>query len=680
MCGVIGFFKKNHKELISKGLELIKYRGVDGEKVISRDGYSIGHLLHSIINYVKQPLEYKNSILVSNCEIYNYKSLSNKYKLECRNDSELLIKLINKLGIKQALKELDGVYALAYIKKGKVFLARDLIGVKPLWYSLKPFSFASEGKVLKKSKVGKIYELNPRQVLEYDIVKKKTSFHNLEFFKLPEESKQGLKRLVPELKNLITESVNKRVPKGVKLGVLFSGGVDSTLLALLLKKSGVDFTCYTSGVKGSKDLDWSRKAARIHGFKLKTVYFQKEQVEKNLKNICELIESNNVVKVGVSIPFFFAAREAKKDGVKVLFSGLGSEELFAGYNRFEKASNINQECLHGLKQLYERDLYRDDVITMYHNIELRLPFLDKELVNFCLKIPGKHKINNNYKKLILRRVSEELGMDESIAWRKKKAAQYGSNSDKVLKKLSADYKSKSEYLRSVYNQPNLELGVLFSSGKDSNLALHIMKKQNYKIACLITMINQNSDSYMFHQPVKKIVELQSEAMNIPAIFGKTKGVKEEELKDLKELIQEAKKEYELDGIVTGALFSNYQRKRIKKVCESLGLKTFSPLWHKNQMLELKELLKEGFEFVMTEVAALGLDKSWLNKKITQKDLEKLSLLEEKYGLNVAGEGGEYESLVLNAPFYSKRLKIIESKIVEEDDNTAKLKIKKVILE
>jgi len=672
MCGIIGAFNtENHEDIVKKAMQILNYRGIDGQKIITKKDYSIAHLLHSIVGFVIQPITIDKDTLLANCEIYNYKELSKKYGLKVKNDAELILKLIQKFGFQKAINKLDGVYAICYIKKDKeVFLARDLIGVKPLWYSRTPFCFSSERKALGSE------ELNPRQIIYYNMVNKYLKFIERPFFKIKKESKKPLSQLKEQVKNDLINSVKKRIPKKVKIGVLFSGGIDSTLVAFILKKLGAKFTCYTSGVKGSPDVEYAKKVAKIHDFDLKINYFDEKKVSNDLKKICSLIESNNVVKVEVSIPFYYSSIQAKKDGVKVLFSGLGSEELFAGYNRFENSTNINEECLHGLKQLYERDLYRDDVITMSNNIELRLPFLDYDLIKTSLTIPAKYKISDEFKKIIIREVGKDLGINELIYLRKKKAAQYGSKSSKIIEKLSKGFKNKSEFLKQFYDKENLKLGVLFSGGKDSNLALHIMKRQNYEISCLITMVSENNDRYMFQKAMKNIIELQSESLNIPLIFGKTKGVKEEELIDLEKTIFLAKEKYNIDGIVTGALFSNYQRDRIKNICEKLGLKTFSPLWHLSQEKELHELLREGFEFILVKVAALGLNKNWLGKKITKEDVNKLLEIEKKYKINVAGEGGEFESIVLNSPQFSKKLKITKSKIVEEDENTAGLIIEK----
>lgn len=225
----------------------------------------------------------------------------------------------------------------------------------------------------------------------------------------------------------------------------------------------------------------------------------------------------------------------------------------------------------------------------------------------------------------------------------------------------------------------MKLGVLFSSGKDSSYALYLMQKQGHEIRCLITLVSKNPESYMFHTANISMAKMQSDAMGIPIIEKETMGEKEKELEDLKKALEEAKERYAIEGVVTGALFSEYQKSRIEKVCENLGLKVFSPLWHKNPEEELKELVGEGFDVVITVVAAEGLDKSWLGKKIDDQMIKDLKVLNKKYGINIIFEGGEAESLVLDAPMFKKKIKIIDSEIIEEDKNAAKLVIKRAEL-
>jgi asparagine synthase (glutamine-hydrolysing) len=150
------------------------------------------------------------------------------------------------------------------------------------------------------------------------------------------------------------------------------------------------------------------------------------------------------------------------------------------------------------------------------------------------------------------------------------------------------------------------------------------------------------------------------------------GEKESELKELRKAIITAIERYNIEGIVTGALFSHYQRDRIEKICDELGLKCFSPMWHMPQEKELEVLSSSGIKFCIVKIAADGLSKEWLGKEITQVEIDKLLSLNAKMGFNVAGEGGEYESLTLDAPFFKKKIVLKKTRIEEEDKYTATL--------
>ncbi len=221
----------------------------------------------------------------------------------------------------------------------------------------------------------------------------------------------------------------------------------------------------------------------------------------------------------------------------------------------------------------------------------------------------------------------------------------------------------------------MKLAALYSGGKDSNFAIFLAKKQ-HEIACLITIKSKNIDSYMFHTPNIHLTELQAKALNLPLIEETTKGEKEIELKDLERAIKKAKEKYNIQGVLTGALFSNYQRERIEKIAKKLNLKTISPLWHMDQEKEMRELIKNNFTIILTSIAAQGLDESWLNKRITDKDIDKLTKIE---GINIAGEGGEFETLVLDCPLFNKKLEIKESTIIKKSEHVARLIIKKAEL-
>ena len=219
----------------------------------------------------------------------------------------------------------------------------------------------------------------------------------------------------------------------------------------------------------------------------------------------------------------------------------------------------------------------------------------------------------------------------------------------------------------------MKCAVLFSGGKDSAYAAYLAKKQGYEISCLISIISENPESYMFHTPSITKVKKQAEVMKIPLIIQKTKGQKEEELKDLEKAIQRAKSEYKIEAAVTGAVESVYQSSRIQKICDKLGLECFNPLWKKDQLELLHDLIKDNFKVIIIGVFAYPLDESWLGKEINGEFIKDAAALYEKYKINPAGEGGEIESFVLNCPLFTRELKI-KDKQIQGKNNSWKMEI------
>jgi len=203
----------------------------------------------------------------------------------------------------------------------------------------------------------------------------------------------------------------------------------------------------------------------------------------------------------------------------------------------------------------------------------------------------------------------------------------------------------------------MKLGILFSGGKDSTYSAWLSKKEGYEISCLISVVSENKESFMFHTPsISKVIE-QAKVMNIPLIIVKTKGEKEKELFDLERGIKKAVKEFEIRGIVTGAVESVYQSSRVQKICNKLKIECFNPLWQKNPQELLMDLIKNKFEIIVVGVFAYPFDKRWLGRKIDKKFISDVKKLNEKFGISLAGEGGEFESFVLNCPLFSRRLEI-----------------------
>ncbi|MFH1591084.1 MAG: diphthine--ammonia ligase [archaeon] len=696
MCGIFGIVDGGNVERsdgrtdLERGLAALKHRGLDGSGTfVGGDAY-LGHCLHAIVSHVQQPIVRDDIVVGANCEIYNWERLAKRHGIQAENDAELLAGLcveafssvkaeqVRASVIDTLLSKLDGVFSFfVYHRKFQyVLLARDRLGVKPLWFSAgkEGLRFSSERTPLIGH--GELpEELNPRKALVFSQQTGKTAFYSLPFFSLPIGSHHSTDIL--RIAGLLDDAVKKRI-SGRKMGVLFSGGLDSSLIAHLLTAHGADITGYLTATKGKEAVvRQAKEAAAKIGIPLKVIMVSEAQLARAIPGIMRLISSQDPVKVEVASTLHFALQAAKRDNVKVMYSGLGADDLFAGYGRMRVYPAVNEDSLSNLRRIYERDLYRDDVISMSHHIELRLPYLDHALVSHMFSIPSKEKLGVAPKQL-LRDAAVALDLPEGLSAAKRSAAQYSSGMSKLIETRSkkAGFKSKSSYLASLADIPQLPLGVLFSSGKDSVYALHIQKRLNYDVRCLITVKSENKDSFMFHTPAVDLAGMQADAMGIPLMTHATKGEKEQELSDLRAALLEAKRRHGIQGVVTGALFSNYQRTRIERICDELNLKVFSPLWHMDQEQEMRALLREGYRFVMTKVAAEGLDASWLGVPLTNDHLGRLVGLRDKLGINVAGEGGEFETFVLDAPLFGYALRIVSSS-VKKDGEAAELLISSV---
>ncbi len=732
MGRITGVFNNGKSvEQVIKGLEVLKDRSDTEFWLCTDTGDFYANTIGELTRKVKGNQESKHCIaccsgapvlsgkdlgsrFVADAEVYTVAEVKEKHHLEGETSPEILAELIERsarneevnraINVFRFLNDVEGAYACGYWLRGdahgdEVYIARDILGLRPLCFAhTDGFAFASEKKMLEAMGYPHAIELDPRILLRYNIKEDRVRFVQRDFFSVEPEITDEKAKIKEDLLHLVRASISRRLPRGEQFGVLFSGGLDSTLIAYLCKDLGADFVCYTVVVadpemKEAEDLNYAQRIAADLELPLKVKTLSVEDIERYLKAVVPLIDDTDGVKISVAVPLYAACELAKEDGVKTVFYGLGTEELFAGYERYKHVdkANVNRECLAGLFGMYERDLYRDNVIANSQGISLRAPFLAADFVRYALKLPAAYKLAADADKVILRELARDLGL-EDVAGRKKRAVQYGSNVVKAIEKLAKrkGYRYTRDYLRTFYPERDLSLGCLFSSGKDSMFALWLMRKAGYPMKCLITIKSQNPESYMFHTPAVDLAELQAEAIGLPLVIKETAGEKEKELEDLRAALREAQARYGIEGVITGALWSTYQKERIERIAREENLKVFAPLWHINQETELR-LVVSNFEIIFTGISAYGLDKSWLGRTITVEDVDRLVALSKKMarrgdqisprfgGLNIAGEGGEFESLVLDGPMFTKRIIIKESEVVEEDANTARLIVKKATL-
>lgn len=208
----------------------------------------------------------------------------------------------------------------------------------------------------------------------------------------------------------------------------------------------------------------------------------------------------------------------------------------------------------------------------------------------------------------------------------------------------------------------MKVASLFSGGKDSTYSIYKAKQEGHQILCLITILPLSEESMLLHFPNIELTKLQSKSMGIPQIYIESRSNETEtEVNLIEKILAKAKSEHDLEGLVHGGIFSEFQKNIFDRVCSKLNLKLISPLWQKEQIEYMKNLIESNFHFIITSVSADGLDEKWLGKEITTQDLEKLDQLSKKYGFNINFEGGEAETIVIDCPLFSHPIMILKSR-------------------
>jgi len=210
----------------------------------------------------------------------------------------------------------------------------------------------------------------------------------------------------------------------------------------------------------------------------------------------------------------------------------------------------------------------------------------------------------------------------------------------------------------------MKLAVLFSGGKDSTKALMEAIKQGHEIKYLATIHSKNPDSYMYHTPNIGLTLMQSHCLGIQLVSKESLGEKEKEVEDLKILLSNL----DIDGVVCGAIASKYQKERIERVCNELKLELLSPLWKRDFEKLLREMIENGFEVIITAVAAEGFDETWLGRRINEECIKDLIKLKEKFGINICGEGGEFETIVLDCPLFKRKIEVTKAEKTWKDNS------------
>ena len=210
----------------------------------------------------------------------------------------------------------------------------------------------------------------------------------------------------------------------------------------------------------------------------------------------------------------------------------------------------------------------------------------------------------------------------------------------------------------------MKLAALFSGGKDSTYSIYKVKQMGHNVQCLVTIFPKSSDSHLLHFPTIGLTKLQSKTLKIPQIISTSDSDElEEEMNTLRVLLEKAKRDFQIDGLVHGGISSEFQKKCFEKICMENDLEVVTPLWKTNAKKYMIDLIHSNFKFILTSVSSDGLDERWLGKIISADDILQLDKLSNKHGFNLSFEGGEAESLVVDCPLYSYPIIINKSKTI-----------------
>lgn len=443
MCGIVGIYGKCDENTVQTMMSRMRHRGPDGKGILWEPERPVvlGHRRLAIMDPAggDQPIisDDGNCAIVANGEIYNFTSLrsrlENRYRFQTQSDSESALALYAEHG-PECISDLDGMFALAIADGNDLFVARDPIGIKPIYFGRgdENLIFASDIKAL--VDIAKdIKEFPPGSWFH-------SRYGIRSYYDVPEPGpvKRTPEEHIALLRENLEQAVTKRLMSDVPLGAFLSGGLDSSIIAALVRPHVEELHTFSVGTEGSRDLDAARTVARH----LDTVHheylLEPDEVAASLPQILYHLESFDQDLVRSAIPSYFTARLASND-VKVILTGEGADELFAGYGYYTDYDDpelLQLELRRSVQCLHNINLQRVDRMTMAHSIEGRVPFLDIKMVEFAQTIPPELKLYKNdnsrpIEKWVLRRAFEDI-LPAEILWRDKEQFDEGSGTVDLL--------------------------------------------------------------------------------------------------------------------------------------------------------------------------------------------------------------------------------------------------------
>ncbi len=452
MCGIVAGLGNVNENLVRDMLSRIKHRGPDGEGVGKIGQVTLGHVRLAILDIAggHQPMgNERGDLLVSfNGEIYNHlelrREIEGRHVFKTRSDTEVLLHLYEEQG-EDMLSKLDGMFAIALAGPHGLLLARDPLGIKPLYYGWQGDTFlaASELKAFPPMDVIKMLPAGHAMLAGSEPWRFAPPYP-------PEQSliTAPLPEILQEIRWRLDQAVVKRLMGDVPVGVYLSGGLDSSLIAALMRPHAVALHSFTAGMEGAPDLAAAREAARFLGTQHHELIYTAEDVKAAVPEVVRQIESFDAPLVRSAVPMHFVSRLVAEH-VKVVLSGEGADELFAGYSYlsgFGGGTGLKRELAEITLRLQDTNLQRADRVSMAHGLEARVPFLDRNLVRYVSRLPAEllEPREDRSEKWLLREACRGL-LPPALLNRKKMKFSEGAGSSQVMANILESIISRDKF-------------------------------------------------------------------------------------------------------------------------------------------------------------------------------------------------------------------------------------------
>jgi asparagine synthase (glutamine-hydrolysing) len=440
MCGIAGAYRGNSQKSVNQMVKRLKHRGPDGHGVMPVTDATLGHTRLAIVDVAggSQPLQDGEAWIAFNGEIYNYMDLRHRQlkgqRFKTRTDTETVLRLYERFGPK-CVELLNGMFAFAIAWQGELFLARDPLGIKPLYYGKKDggLHFASEVKALSLV-TDDIHEFPAGYW--YHSQKGWRQYYTLENSLLDNLSViQSKVDALQAIRDSLQDAVRMRLMSDVSLGVSLSGGLDSSIISMIASQDTPGLHSFVVGVEGGEDLEASRLMAKTLGTQHHEYIYNEQDMLDVLPEVVYYLESFDPALVRSAIPNYMLAKMAA-EYVKVMLTGEGADELYAGYSylrRYNAPETLQKELIYITEALHNTNLQRGDRMSMAHGLEARVPFLDVDSVSMALSLPSEWKLHESGRpaKALLRRAYKGLLPDE-IVYRPKMKFSKGAGSSDIL--------------------------------------------------------------------------------------------------------------------------------------------------------------------------------------------------------------------------------------------------------